>query len=230
MRAGSGRDLRCWPGCRAGPARAVICIPMAPLFSLPAPVASGRAARGGSQASAIPRGSLVFTNTPAGCLSLALLLSTGGGKGGRWSQALLTARAHSVGDGGEGRQAAPNPTSAVSLFPACPWCRLLHENCLCQAACPPKGWCWRIQPQRAEWWGAGRGLGWFGEMGVHPRTGVLLPPFSFRLLLRGLVCPHVPNEALVPVAESHRDPAVLQQVGQGPWGQDAAKMASSFTP
>lgn len=46
-----------------------------------------------------------------------MLLSTGGGKGGRWSQALLRARIQSARDGGEGTQAAPHPTSATSMFP-----------------------------------------------------------------------------------------------------------------
>jgi len=53
-------NLRCWPVCRADPARAVVCVPVFPLLSVPAPAASGRAARGGSQASAIPRGRLGF--------------------------------------------------------------------------------------------------------------------------------------------------------------------------
>lgn len=72
--------------------------------------------------------------------------------------------------------------------------------------------------------------GVFEEMGVHLRTGFpLLPPAS-TVAPAGSGALHVPNESLIPVTESRRDPAVLQQVGPGPWGQDAAKRASSFRP
>lgn len=72
--------------------------------------------------------------------------------------------------------------------------------------------------------------GVFEEMGVHLRTGFpLLPPAS-TVAPAGSGALRVPNESLIPVTESRRDPAVLQQVGPGPWGQDAAKRASSFRP
>lgn len=52
--------LRCCLLCPTGPARAPVGTPAAPLLSLPAPAVSGRTARAGSQASAIPRGRLGF--------------------------------------------------------------------------------------------------------------------------------------------------------------------------
>lgn len=85
-------------------------------------------------------------------------------------------------------------------------------------------------PGGLGWLGAGRGLRWFGEMGVHPRTGIpLLPPAS-TVAPPGSGAPHVSNESLVSVTESHRNPNVPQQAGLRPQGQDAAKRVPSFRP
>lgn len=65
---------------------------------------------------------------------------------------------------------------------------------------------------------------------MHPGTGVPLLPTAGTVASAGSGVPHVPNESSVPITDSHGDPAVLQQVVPEPWGQDAAKRASSFRP
>lgn len=80
-------------------------------------------------------------------------------------------------------QAAPHPTSAASTFPAFPRFWFLHESCWHRAALGGTAALEMVLEDSAlgilEEWGAGRGLGCFGEMGMKPRTGTpLLPPAS----------------------------------------------------
>lgn len=138
-------------------------------------------------------------------------------------------------------QAAPHPTSATSTFPAFPRFWFLHESCWHWAALGGRAALEMVLEDSAlgilEEWGAGRGLGWFGEMGMKPRTGTsLLPPASkvapgesgspmgqmspwslSQDLMKTLQCcnswPRVPGVKMLPKRHPHSD--LCLQVGEG---------------
>lgn len=145
-----------------------------------------------------------------------MLLSTGGGKGGRWSQALLRARIRSARDGGEGTQAAPHPTSATSMFPvfhgASLFMRIAGIAALGGTATPEMV----LEDSALPGWDAGRGVGGLGRRVCILRMGVSLLPPDSAVTPEGSSAPHVLNESLVLITELHEDSSMLKQVDLGP--------------